>query len=266
MRVFLPACYALSAALFLTGFMKINAATEEEELIFIPTQKEVNMGRKFHKQVKKHFDLPVDPLMQKRIENIGRKLALNSDRKDLVYHFNVLAYEEEGMYNAFAAPGGYIYIFEDLVEELGSDDSVAAVLAHEMAHVEAKHSVKRMQGSLGLTALMLAGSQVRNKKRGTASSMYEALGQLMSAYSRSDERQADRLSIKYMERAGYDKQGVIDSLRTLRELRKQGPEMVYSEQKSHPYISERMAYLEKGVEGEMDFDAYINMVSEDDTF
>jgi len=143
------------------GIASFNAATEEEEVVIISSEKERSMGRKIDKKVKKYFDLPADPLVQQRIRNIGKKLAENTDRKDVVYRFMVLTDEKNDNYNAFAVPGGYIYIFDDLVEVLETDDNIAAVLAHEMGHIEAKHSVKRMQGSLWLTALMLLGSQMK---------------------------------------------------------------------------------------------------------
>ena len=100
------------------GIMTINPATEEEELVFVPAAKERNMGRKIHKKVLKHFDEPVDPLVQERVSRIGKKLALGTDRKDIVYRFTVLDHEKDDFYNAFAAPGGYIYIFTDMVEVL----------------------------------------------------------------------------------------------------------------------------------------------------
>jgi len=247
------------------GVMSYNPATEEEELILIPAVKEKNMGRNIHKQVLEKFDLPVDPLMQERIEKIGKKLAKGTDRRDLVYRFTVLNHEKDEFYNAFAVPGGYIYIFDDMVEMLGTDDKVAAVLAHEMGHIEAKHSVKRLQGSLGVTALMLLGAQMRTDRK-TLNTANSAIGHLMSAYSRHDEFQADELSIRYMERAWYDTNGALQALETLKKLRKKGPRMRYVVYRSHPYVSERMANLKKVINGQVDFDSYINITSDKDGF
>ncbi len=245
------------------GVMSINPATEEEELVLIPAVKERNMGRKIDQQVREQFDLPVDPLTQKRVEEIGEKLALGADRKDVVYRFTVLNHEKDDYYNAFAAPGGYVYVFEDLVEVLETDDNVAAVLAHEIGHVEARHSVKRLQANLGLTALMLLGAQMQ-KERGTPEKANAAIGQLMSAYSRHDERQADELSVKYMRRAGFDPNGAVNAMEKLKELRKKAPRARYSFYRSHPYLSERIAYLKKFIKGYTDFDSYINLPSRGD--
>jgi predicted Zn-dependent protease len=250
---------------FLMGVMSINPATEEEELIFIPTAKEKNMGRNIDKSVKEHFKLSVDPLVQKRIEEIGNKLANGTDRKNIVYHFTVLNHEEDECYNAFAAPGGYIYIFDDLVEVLETDDKIASVLAHEMGHVEARHSVKRLQTSLSTALLILLGSQIP-RESGSLNAANSALAQLMMAYSRHDEFQADELSVKYMKKAGYDPEGVIQSLKTMKKIRKKGKLMKYSYYRSHPYLSERIAHAKRAIKGYTDFDSYINIVPRDDEF
>jgi predicted Zn-dependent protease len=249
---------------FLTGgIMSVNPATDEEELVLIPASKERDMGRKVDQQVHEHFDLPVDPLVQKRVEEIGRELALGADRKDVVYRFTVLNHEEDDYYNAFAAPGGYIYIFDDLVEVLETDDNIAAVLAHEMGHVEARHSVKRVQANIGITALMLLSAHMQ-KEEGTSAKASTAIGQLMSAYSREDERQADELSVKYMQRAGFDSKGSVNALEKLKELRKKAPRAKYSFYRSHPYLSERIAYLRKFIKGHTDFNSYINLPSREE--
>jgi predicted Zn-dependent protease len=248
------------------GFTSINAATEEQELIFIPAEKERNMGRNLHPRILEHFDETVDPLTQNRVAELGKRLAAGSDRKDVIYRFNVLGHKKKNYYNAFAAPGGYIYIFEDLVNALKTDDKIAAVLAHEMGHVEARHSIKRMQANMAVSALMLLSSQVPNKEPGSYSAFNRAIGQLMSSYSRHDEKQADKLSIRYMKKAGFNPEGVVGALEELRKLRKKGPIMSYMIYKSHPYISERISYLRCDVEDGMDFDSYINLVEEEDDF
>ncbi|MBU0682976.1 MAG: M48 family metalloprotease [Candidatus Omnitrophica bacterium] len=254
-------CLLLLVPSMLGSMVSVNPATNEEEMVLISASKEREIGRKLCEQVKKAYSLPVDPLVQKRVEEIGRKLASGSDRKDLVYWFTVLKDKKKDNYNAFALPGGYVYIFSDLVEVLETDDNIAAVLAHEIGHIEARHSVKRLQGSLAATVLMLAVAQT-----GTDSGSYEsaniAMGQLLSAYSRKDERQADELSLKYVKLAGFNSTGIIGALTKLKEIRKDGPRMMYASYKSHPYVSERIAYLKTHINGYTDFDSYINLVAE----
>lgn len=239
-----------------------NPATEKEQILFIPTEKEKNMGRAIDKQVREKFDLPVDPLMEERVEEIGRRIALGATRKDLVYKFSVIKGKEKDYYNAFATPGGYIYIFSDLVDQLKIDDALAGVLAHEMGHIEAKHPLARLQGAIGATALMVLTNQMpadgETKVRANM-----AIGQLMAAYSRDDEREADNLSVKYLKEAGFDPSGSVQALETLKGLRKKAPLMKFSFYKSHPYLSERIADLKKESKGSADFDAYINVTDKD---
>jgi predicted Zn-dependent protease len=249
----------LSASFPAGAGIAINPATDEAELILIPAAKERNMGRSIDQEIRKKFDIPVDPLIQERVEKLGERIAAGTDRKDLVYRFTVLDDEKDDNYNAFAVPGGYIYIFSDLVEKLQTDDTIAAVLAHEMGHEEARHAIKRLQGSLGATALMLLGTQMQSDP-GSYAALNAAIGQLMAAYSRHDERQADELSIKYLKRAGFDPEGTIDALRALKKLRKKASEMKYFFYKSHPYLSERIAHLRNFIKGYTNFDSYINMV------
>lgn len=237
---------------------RIEPVPEEPGMVFISTQREVNMGRKIDRKVRERFDDPVDPLMRKRVKEIGVKLAEHTDRRDVVYYFELLNVADEDVYNAFAAPGGYIYIFQDMANALETDDRIAAVLAHEMGHVEARHSIKRLQGSIGATALMLLGSQMASD-RGTQARANTAIGQLMAAYSREDEKEADELSVRYLEKAGYDPQASVEVLEWLRDKRMEGPRRRHTFSRSHPYLSQRIAHLKSHIQGHMDFDSYINL-------
>lgn len=246
----------------LTGFTTVNPATDEREVIFISPEKERAMGKRFHGRVLKHFDMPVDPLLEEKVKGIGEELAEVSDRKEIIYTFTVLNHDKDRFYNAFAAPGGYVYIFDDLVNALEDEGQIASVLAHEMGHIEAKHAIKRFQGDIGATLLMLLGMNM-NKETGDFQKANRALGQLMSEYSRSDEEQADLLAVKYMKASGFDPEEAVNALKKMQELRKKGPRRKYSSYRTHPYYSERISYIEKQIKGHMDFDAYINIVSQE---
>ena len=241
----------------------------EKEDIFVSKDKEKQMGDSIAKQVEEQFDETDDPLVQKRFEDIGRRLAGVCDSQDFVYHFKVLKAKEgdakEKYYNAFALPGGYIYMFDALMEILETDDRIAAVTAHELAHITARHSVKRLQGSLGTSALMLLAI-VAAKDGRTVAKANEALGQLMMAYSREDELEADIISVRYTKEAGFNPEGVMGSLLVLKRLRKEGRDLRYRYYKSHPYLSERIATVRSEIKGYMDFDSYINLPEKDEDF
>ncbi len=239
-----------------------------DDIMPISSEKEKAIGRSVAEQVEKQYKEVDDPLVQKRFEELGKRLVPVCDRQELVYHFKVLKAgegEKENYYNAFALPGGYIYMFEPLMELMETDDKIAAVIAHELGHINARHSVKRLQGSLGVNALMLLSAVVSRDGR-TVAEVNEAIGQLMMAYSREDEFEADRLSVKYTGKAGFNPQGVQDSLLTLKAWRKEGRERRYTDYKSHPYLSERISKARTGMHGHTDFDSYINLPEETSDF
>lgn len=239
-----------------------------DDIVPISVEKEKKIGASIAKQVGEEFEDTDDPLIQKRFEEIGKRLACVSDRPNLGYQFKVLKAkgpEKERYYNAFAVPGGYVYMFDAMLEMLETDDKIAAVTAHEIGHICAKHSVKRLQKSLGANILMLLALVTARDGKSIAEAN-RALAQLMMAYSREDELEADRLSVTYMEKAEFDPNGVMESLLTLKELRKEGRERKYISYRTHPYLSERIAYVRTELLGYTDFDSYINLPNKDAEF
>ena len=257
--------YTMVFFLFLAlSFLQLEntlAADILDGLVPVSKEKEKRVGASVAKQVAKQFDEVDDPLVQERFRKIGERLAKVSERPDLIYHFTVLKAKEgkiENYYNAFALPGGYVYMFDAMMEKLETDDLIAAVTAHELAHISAKHAINRMQSSIGINALMLLAIATAQDGR-TVAAANEGLAQLMMSYSREDELGADKLSVKYMKKAGFNPEGVLNSLTMLRKLRKEGPLRKYTYYKSHPYLSERIAAVRSEIQGYTDFDSYINI-------
>ena len=243
-------------------------AVDMDDIVPISAEKEKKMGAAISKQVEKQFDGTDDPLIQKRFEEIGAKLAEVCDRHEFVYHFKVLKAKngpKEKYYNAFTLPGGYVYMFEPLLEALETDDKIAAVTAHELGHTCARHVVKRLQSSLGVNLLMIL-AVVAARDGQTVAHTNEAITQLMMSYSREDEFEADRLSVKYLKKAGFNPDGAVESLAQLRELRKKGVDRRYIDYRSHPYLSERIASVRSEIKGYADFDSYINLPDEEKAF
>lgn len=235
-------------------------ATNEEEVILVSTESEVRMGRSLSKKVEKEFGLDEDTSLQKRIKKIGQKIISDCDRKDITYHFNVLQGRElkpEQRINAFALPGGYVYIFKDMVELMENDDEIAAILAHEVGHIAAKHSVKRLQGSLGAMMFQILGTRMATDAE-SARKTNAAVAMLMMSYSRDDETAADKLSVKYVKKAGYDPKAVISSIDKMIEMHKKSPIKTYTPYMTHPHLSERKAAVKKEVYGKIDFVDFIN--------
>ena len=260
----------LISCLYFVNIAGIYAAYANvvDDIMPISKDKEKKVGDSIAKQVEKQFEFTDDPLLQKRFEAIGQRIIKASGNEDFVYHFKVLKSgpgPKENYYNAFALPGGHVYMFDAMIEMLDTDNEIAAVTAHEIGHITARHAVKRMQGSLGINALMILAAALANDG-GTVARTNEAIGQMMMSYSRSDEFEADKLSVEYTRKAGFDPTGVTQSLTKLKELRKKGREMKYRNYKTHPYLSERIAVARKEIKGYTDFDSYINVPEQTDGF
>ena len=241
------------------AFCEYNLATGKEEIILIPSEKEVRMGESLSKQVENKMKPDDNYEYQEKVGNIGQKLALACDRKDIIYYFKVLANQEDEQnnYNAFALPGGYVYIFKALLEKLDTDDEIAAILAHEIGHVSARHAMKRLQSSFGYEALrflIIRGAE-DSYSRYKAN---EAINQLMLSYSRDDELEADRLAVRYLKKAGYKQEAMLTVLDKLLKLEMQGPIRPKRYWYTHPYLGDRRGAMSQEITGQMDFDDYIN--------
>ena len=241
----------LTAVVMLAGCATVyNPATRREEWVFIDDAQEVQVGRSMAENIiKKEDRLLADPVTQRRVSVIGQRVARVSDRTELVYHFAVLDNED---LNAFALPGGYVYITSGLLKKLDEDET-AALLAHEVAHIAAKHAVKRMQSALGynmLVAVALAGfgdkdPALAEKIAGVSGVVYDLLSR---GYGRQDELFADALAVKYTKAAGYDPRGLV---RTLELLDTQvGPGgRVFEVLSTHPRMKERIRRAEEEIAG-----------------
>ena len=250
------------AIVFLGSFLsgcatrEYNTATGKEDIIFVDTQKEVNIGKSIAESIEKSKEIKLDPdpLMTERVNNVGQKIAAVSDRKEVKYSFRVIDKDDV---NAFALPGGYVFVFKGLVDKVSSDDELAGVIAHEIAHVVARHSVKRLQGSVGYDILMILMA-VSGAGRQDAGRIDSAFAQLIMSYSREDEALADKIAIKYLKEAGYDPWAIVSLLKKLQQADKDAPIRSYTSYRSHPYVADRIRMVKKELAGEVDFDDYMN--------
>ncbi|OIO34239.1 MAG: hypothetical protein AUJ70_01520 [Candidatus Omnitrophica bacterium CG1_02_40_15] len=237
-----------------------NTATGKEDIFFVDTQKEVNIGKSIAESIEKNKEIKLDPdpLMTERVNEVGQRIASVSDRKEVKYTFRVIDKED---INAFALPGGYVFVFKGLVDKVSKDDELAAVIAHEIAHVVARHSVKRLQGSVGYDILRIL-MVVTGAGRQDAGHIDSAFGQLIMSYSREDEALADKLAIKYLKEAGYDPWAVVSLLKKLQEADKILPIRPYTSYRSHPYVADRIRMVKQELSGEVDFNDYMNKAIE----
>ena len=227
--------------LFASGCATVyNPATEKKEFIFIDTSSEVSLGRNIDLQVRSQYKISKDKRMVKRLHKIAGSIAAVSDRQDLKYEFNVLAGKE---INAFAIPGGFIYVFAGLMDKT-TDDELACVIAHEIGHVAARHIVKKLQAQMGYELLMgFAFSS--GKPQDMQRAVNFTFNVINLGYSREDEMEADRLSVKYAYASGRNPRAMISFLRKLESLQRKGILDQVTIFRTHPQTNKRIEHLEK---------------------
>ena len=235
-----------------------NLATGREESLMYGTEKEVNLGDAAAQQLEKEFKINQDLDVNARVQQILDRLVVITDRKDIVYTVRVI---EDDKVNAVSLPGGYIYVFKGLLDKIKSDDQLAGVMAHEMGHITARHGVKRLQSAYGLTLLQVAS--IASGNGNVAAGMSTITATIFYAYSRQDELEADRLAVKYVQKAGYDPQGVLQVLEILRKEQERAPSQQLSYFRTHPYLPERIAMVNQTINGKVGFKDYLNLTGSD---
>lgn len=246
----------------LTGCMRAsyNLATQREEYSITSTDKEAAMGRAIARKLQEELTVVADEPMQQRVRALGERLVAVCDRKDVVYTFTVVDEKEP---NAFSLPGGYVFVNTGLVKAVRSDDELAAVLAHEIAHVAARHSVKRYETGLGAQLVQLA-TIAAARQGASARGVGVAMQAATLAYARQDELDADRLAVRYLKAAGFDPQAALTFLEHLHELERDTLQYLprgvtrphYG--KTHPYVPERIRAVKEELFGVADYTDYLN--------
>ena len=174
---------------------------------------EVKLGRKEHEKLLKTTHFYQDEALNAYVNKVGQKLAANSDWPEIDYHFFIV---DSPDINAFALPGGYIYINRGLLSHLTSEAQLAGVLAHEIAHVTRHHAIRRRNKQrLGDAAAFVASVATLNSNVGEAIKLENAA--LVSGYGREMELEADEYGAAYLYRSGYDPVAMIDVLGILKD-------------------------------------------------
>lgn len=189
-----------------------NPVSGAPQLVMRSEKSEVELGRTMHAQTLAQNSPYPDSDLQEYVNSIGQALAATSERSHLDFHFVVL---DEDIVNAFALPGGYIYVTRGLLAHLNNEAELAAVLGHEIGHVTARHSIGReAKGKLASIASVVAAVATGSSAAGTATNM--ASGALISGYSRDQELQADALGAKYIAKLGYPTKATSDAVELLK--------------------------------------------------
>lgn len=231
-----------------------NLATQQQETLLYGTEKEVKIGDAVAAKLEAQYEMVPDVDINDRVRGIFDRIVAVCDRRDIVFFIKVI---DKDLMNAVSLPGGYVYIFKGLLDKLTTDDEIAGVIAHEVAHITAKHAVKRIQNAYG--ALILQGLATQSNAK-VSQGVNFALISLFSEYSQQDEFESDRLGVKYMKKAGYDPNAMVTVLSKLREDQEKSPVREYSYWRTHPFISQRIAVVNQAITGKMDFKDYLNLM------
>jgi predicted Zn-dependent protease len=202
--------------------------------------KEVEMGTTYSQQIAKQLPLITDPEVVRYINVLGDSLASVTDDRGLQWHFSVVDSREV---NAFAVPGGFVYVNRGLIERAQSMSQVAGVIGHEIGHVTKRHSIKQMQKAQGANIGMSLGCILtRVCGSGLATSGMNVLaGGAFAKFSRNDEVEADEEGVRTVIKAGIDPNGIPEMFRILLDERKAHPGSTEAFFATHPLEEDRIA-------------------------
>lgn len=239
-KLFFSLCCILPA-LFLTACSTNPATGNRQFTALMSPQQEVKVGAPEHQKIVKQFGLMKSAAITSYVNEIGKRVTSNTERSDVNYTFYVL---DSPVVNAFALPGGYIYISRGLLALANSEAEVAAVLSHEAGHITGRHSAERY--SRGVVTSLGAGilsavldSSAASQALGTGANLY------LSSYSRGQENEADSLGLRYMTRGGYDAKSMPAFLSSLQRQSQLDAQLAGRKSSGHSYFSTHPATSER---------------------
>jgi len=205
----------------------------------ISRQQEIQMGNDYATQINAELPLIRDASVNSYIAALGNQLAAATTVRDLTWHFTIVNAKEV---NAFAVPGGHIYINRGLIERATSMHQVASVLAHEIAHVTERHSVDQMQqmqgANVGVALLCVLTNTCESVAGRTAINVGGSAA--FASFSRGDENEADEVGLRLAVRAGIDPNGFPEMFRILLDERQHNPSAVEGFFSTHPLAEDRI--------------------------
>jgi predicted Zn-dependent protease len=215
-------------------------------LNFYSLDREIAWGKQLADEVARESKIDDDPILSEYVNRVGQNLARNSDAK-VPFTFRVIDGEE---LNAFALPGGYVFVYTGLIKLASEEDEFAGALAHEIAHVAARHmtcraSEQQVAKVAGVIPGVLLGGLGGLAARQAAGA---AIPMTFLSFSRHDEAEADYLGVQYMYAAGYDPTGAVSIFEKLEALQKTQPGAVARVLATHPMSSDRIDKTEEEIQ------------------
>lgn len=200
----------------------VNPVTGKRELMLVSEDQEISMGREYDPQIVQMYGVYDDAKLQEFVTTLGKQMAQISHRSDLQYEFKVM---DSPVINAFAVPGGYVYITRGILAYLNNEAEFAGVLGHEIGHITSRHSAQQMSQQqlaqlgfgVGVVAGQIAGLD-ENLLAGAAQFAQTGIGLLFLKFGRDDERESDILGVEYSTKIGYDAREMANFFATLERM------------------------------------------------
>jgi predicted Zn-dependent protease len=213
----------------------------------ISTQQEVEIGRQNAAEINRQLPIIQDAAINQYINQLGRSISQRADPRGIPYNFYVV---NSNVVNAFALPGGYVYVNRGLVERAENASELAGVLSHEIAHVVERHGIEQVQraqnANLGLSVLY---GVLLGRNPGTLEQVGIQAGgsAVFASYGRDAEREADLRGVQFMVNSGYNPQGMVRFFEELLSERKRNPSRLEQWFSTHPLTEERIQNTSQAV-------------------
>jgi predicted Zn-dependent protease len=230
-----------------------NYVTRHHELHLISEKTEIEIGRKAKEEIVKEYGAYHDLEWQVYLDQVGQRMARASDRPNLAYDFTII---DTDMLNAFAVPGGYVFVTRGILTQMADEAELAIVLGHEITHIAAWHGIESLQragmmstltaiGAIGGIALGAGEAAIAIAQ---AAGIYENL--YLLGYGRKHELEADQYGIFYASRAGYDPEAALTFFQRLQKIEKEEEvaEHISPYWRDHPATSERLRMARKWID------------------
>jgi predicted Zn-dependent protease len=223
----------------------VNPATGEREFSLVSEGQEIEMGRQADPEIAAQFGIVDDAGLQSYVSGIGMRMARESERPNLPWSFKVV---DDPIVNAFALPGGFIYVSRGILANFDNEAELAGVLGHEIGHVTARHSASQMSRQQ-LQQIALVGGMIFSETVREYGQVAMLGLQLMNLrYSRGDESESDRLGLRYIGREGYDPDAMIGVFEMLAGVGGDERSRVPEWQLTHPHPENREQAMRQLIE------------------